>query len=196
MKSQIKTRLYWCGFAMISLMPLLLSCAAAEDTPSYWTAKFLFITVDSYKTGITSCIFLLLQGVAICLNKFYRKRDGWYHEEIKKNIYNSKNEVIGSYDTGHYNSWYVSPEDAESTTQKVRYYTGIARIALPRIFIGSCISGWIFSNHIFWEIVLWLAIVPYWIIRRVKDTADTERTIIWELMYMILLLICIIVYEF
>ena len=175
-------------------LALCASCAITNNTSSNNETVFLFIPVDGAATFCSCLLFLGMQLIAVYLNVFYTKKPGWRHQEIRRNIYDSHGDKIGSYDTGQYDSWYVSPEKAENTTTNVRFWAGVARIALPRAFLTGCVAGWIFGKHIFWAIVLWLAIAPIWTIKRFKQTMDSERTILWEVLYCILILVCIIVY--
>ena len=173
---------------------LFTSCAVTNSTSGYDKTVFLFIPIDGVATKISCILFLGMQLIAVFLNLFYTRKPGWRHEEIRRNIYNNQGDKIGSYDTGQYDSWYVSPEAADKTTTNVRFWAGVARIALPRAFITGCVAGWIFGKHIFWAIVLWLAVAPIWTIKRFNQTNDSKRTILWEVLYCILILVCIIVY--
>jgi len=184
----------WNWFPLLISLFLCASCAVTEITDYYNESHFLFIPVDAKASAYTCVIFLVIQLLAIYYNKLYTNKAGWRHQQVQGNIYNNRGDKVGSYDTGEYDSWYVTPEQAENTTAKVRYWAEIARIALPRVFLVGCIASWISPNHIFWGIVIWLAVAPAWTIWRIKRTIDTERSIIWEVIYCILLLVCSIVY--
>lgn len=178
-----KNTLNW--FAVcFAFLSLLVSCSTdgCDD-------KFLFINVDAEYTGAGCLWFLVFQGIAIYYSKFYRKKSGIISEEIQNNIYDSRGNRIGSYDTGKYRSWFVSEEEAENGTAKVRFWAWIARIALPRAFVTACVVSWVFTSHPVWEVVLWLAIAPIWIYKRIENGLDTQDTkLLLEILYIIVII--------
>ena len=175
--------------AVCMVFPVLESCGATSETyRTYSNAKFLFIDIDGDTTSVVCILFLIIQAVALGLNKFFREKSGWHHQQITRDIYNKDGKKIGSYDTGEYDSWYVSEEKAEKTTTNVRFYSWIARIFFPRAFISGCIASWISPNHPFWAIVIWLCIAPAWAFWRFsKDKGNTS--IWWDVVYMVILII-------
>lgn len=193
-RSRVVDYFFRSAVVFMVFVPMLVSCGVSESTSVYDKSKFLFIPVD---TGITSpvcAIFLVLQGIAFYLNCFYRTKPGWRHEKVTRNIYDSRGDKIGSYETGETESWYVSEEKAENETRKVRYWGGVARDVLPRMFLTGCVLSWFLADHPVWMTILWLIIAGAWSYGCFDKAKERTPFNIWEVVYSVLLLICFIVY--
>ena len=177
--------------SLVLMFLVLVSCAA--DT--YNNDEFLFfIDVDDEATALACAWALIVQGAAIYFSRFYRTKSGWRRKAIQRDIYDNRGDKIGSYDTGEYDQWFVSEEKAEKETTLIQLWAWIVRISYPRVFLVSCIASWVLTNHVFWIIVVCLAIAPFWIYKRYKKGQEATGYIIPEVIYMIILLVCCIVY--
>lgn len=124
------------------------------------------------------------------LVKLLEKRD----YKIEGKIFDSDRRVVGTYETGETESQYISEEEAQRITENVRHFGKIARLTLPRMYFAGLISSRIAGNT---EWLLYLLAIPITLFRtvhRYDSVKYKERDIVWEVLYMIFLLIIFLVY--
>lgn len=148
--------------------------------------RFLFfIPVDGESTWAISFLAVIIIGVAYSLKYLL---PGWSHNEIRRDIRDNRGEIIGSIGTGEYEDSFTSQEEADRKSWIIRMSTTI-------ITTVACVLSWFYKDTDSVWFFLPLTLICFILIRRtLKDEVFAHYVRVWEKIFIIICVICVIVY--
>lgn len=174
---------------------ILSSCRVHEDWDLGCDVSFLwFIPVSSSSTVIV-CVVEIVAFLLGLIGKYAYDKEGVYHKQIKRGIYNNNGEQIGSYDTGEFETWNVTKED--EARSKIQFARVALNLRMKSLIICTCgvILSWFFPFPRIW---FWLFFIPVCIMcfrHKFINEDSIPLLLIWEKIFLVICVIAIIVYN-
>lgn len=173
---------------------LALSCRPV-DLHGYDEVRFLwFIPVSEEGTCMTCLTELVIFGLCLAA-PFFADRIGWHSAERQRAIRNKDQEIIGYVDTGEVDHWYVSEEEHEKQKSQYKFIALCVRKVMLIVLTWGFVISWVFPAPSTWFIVFWLPICGYRLYHAYKHFDDDDLLMLWEKVFVVICLICAIVYR-
>ncbi|MBR3291510.1 MAG: hypothetical protein IKI66_04950 [Bacteroidales bacterium] len=170
---------------------LLVSCRM-KDEPN--DARFLWFIPVAVDMSLSACVSeILCFGVALLVSVAVES-PGLHSKQIRRAIRDKDGQIVGYYDTGEVETWYVSEEEAEQNKVRAKRAGRIIRlVALTCVSWGIVIS-WIFPAWSVWFFLFGVPICGFRIYENIKHLEELELVWLWEKVFLAICIICTIVY--